>query len=774
MTDDALRSITQSCGFNCGSRCHLRLHVIDDHVQWVETDQDPDTDELPQMRACLCGRAMGHWLNRPERLDVPLKRIGPRGTGQFTPISWEEALDEVAEQLKRIVTTYGNTAVFMPFGTGLEAADRVPFERLLNAYGGYLGFYSDYSCCQLQTAALSLFGDDGYTSGSSLDQLADADLVVLFGATPLETRRGGAAGGWQLTRLREQAQRRGQPFRVVSIDPRHTDTVRSANDIWIPIRPGTDAALVAAVIYELWNHHAIDEAFLRTACVGFFDDTLPAGTPPNASYEAYLTGRVDGVPKTPEWAASLVGCPPATIRRLAQLISEADRAFIAQGWGPQRSEQGEQTARAICLLAIASGHFGRAGTNSGVRPLLRPSSPARPASGENPVAAAIPAFLWPEAVRNGTAMTALAHGVKGADQLPSSVKMIISRGSNCLTNQHGDINALHHLLTDEALCEFIVVCDVVLNDSARYADIILPELALAERDNVVMAGNADTVGLIRLGSQWRSAAQRKDGWEIARLLAQRLGIDAAWDGEEAGARVLASQGVAAAHELGFSSVDVPKPGTERKAPLPPTGPAYEAFRANPVANPLPTASGKVEIYSSHIAELQRQGAFSPEEAVSPIPAYLPASEGPFSEPAERFPLQFITYHGHQGVHSNFTGLNIIESLVPRALLMNPCDGQGLGLENDQLVVVENDRGALVCPVRLTPRIMPGVVALPSGAWHDADMEGTRLDWGGCANTLTSLSPSPLGKGNTHNSCQVRVRALSSEEREEGRRRGRAL
>lgn len=109
--------------------------------------------------------------------------------------------------------------------------------------------------------------------------------------------------------------------------------------------------------------------------------------------------------------------------------------------------------------------------------------------------------------------------------------------------------------------------------------------------------------------------------------------------------------------------------------------------------------------------------------------------------------------------------------MPRALQVNPVDGAAFNVADGQAVVVESERGALVTHVHLTPRIMPGVVALPNGAWHDADMEGSRLDWGGCPNTLTSLRPSPIARGNGQNSCLVRLRPLTPAEQTEGRARG---
>lgn len=772
--------VSQSCGVNCGSCCQLRLHVRDGHIDWVESDLGADTDEMPQMRACLCGRAWGHWLHSPYRLDYPLRRVGPRGSGRFERISWDEALDEIAFHVKRITADFGPEAIFFPFASANLACGQSPLERAIDCYGGHLRLHSDYSSAQLQEAALALFGDDGYYSGSPLEAVADSDMLAMFGSSLFATRQGGAAGGHCLNNLRERAEADGRPFKVVSIDPRLTPEVQGADDQWIPLRPGTDAAFVAAVIHELLAAGLVDEALLRHHCVGFFEDTLPEGAPAHSSYSDYLLGLgPDGTEKTCAWAASITGCSAAVIQRFAHELALARAAFITQGWGPQRCEYGEQTARAICLLAVASGHFGRPGTNSGVREPLRPHIPTLPATRNNPVQAELPAFLWTETLKRGGINR--AQGLRGADALPFPIKMIVNHGGNCLTNQHASINATHDLLSDESLCEFIVVCDVMANDSARYGDIVLPELALGERANIVLAGYADHVSSLRRGEPWdHFTGERRDPWDIGRDLARRLGVLASFDeGGRSNEEVLAAQFESERQLFEESSKasdtenlsDLELQSSEVRAPRAPMPCAYEAFRADPAAHPLSTPSGKIEVYSPSLSQLAESAELPEGQVICPIPAYLPAAEGPSSPLAERFPLQLITFHGHQSVHSNFAQLEIMESVMPRALQMNPIDGAAWAVADGQPVVVENERGALIARVHLTPCIMPGVVALPNGAWHEADMTGSRLDWGGCANTLSSLRPSPIARGNTQNSCLVRVRALTAEECAEGRERG---
>lgn len=381
---DGSREVWQTCAVNCGSRCALRLRAREGEILWTETDCGDEEPGNLQMRACLRGRALRYWLGSPDRLNEPLRRVGPRGSGQFEPISWDEALDEIAERIRDTVAQWGNEAVLLPYATAIWSGSGSPFERLMNCYGGHLGIYGDYSCMQLQTACMSLYGDDGYYTGSLLSEASHADLVVFFGANPALTRMGGASGAHRLAQAREEAAREGRPFRVIAIDPCQSDAATGESDAWIPVRPGTDAAFVAGVAWVLITEGLADEEFLHRYCIGYDGATMPAGAPASESYRAYVLGEgPDGVAKTPQWAARITGCPSARIASFARELAGARRAFIMQGWGPQRTALGEQSARAICLLSLLTGNFGLPGTNSGARErLFRPVLPDDPVGGE--------------------------------------------------------------------------------------------------------------------------------------------------------------------------------------------------------------------------------------------------------------------------------------------------------------------------------------------------------------------------------------------------------
>ncbi|EIC1025721.1 molybdopterin-dependent oxidoreductase, partial [Salmonella enterica subsp. enterica serovar Typhi] len=243
----AEKAVWSSCTVNCGSRCLLRLHVKDDTVYWVESDTTGN-DEYGnhQVRACLRGRSIRRRMNHPDRLKYPMKRVGKRGEGKFERISWDEALDTIGDNLKRILKDYGNEAVHVLYGTGVDGGNitnsNVPY-RLMNACGGYLSRYGSYSTAQISAAMSYMFGGN---DGNSPDDIANTKLVVMFGNNPAETRMSG--GG--VTYYVEQARERSNA-RMIVIDPRYNDTAAGREDEWLPIRPGTDGALAAAIGWVL-------------------------------------------------------------------------------------------------------------------------------------------------------------------------------------------------------------------------------------------------------------------------------------------------------------------------------------------------------------------------------------------------------------------------------------------------------------------------------------------------------------------------------------------
>ena len=499
------------CNVNCGGCCVFQWHSRDGKIVYMESDNTGD-DAL-QARACLRGRSMRRWLNHPDRLTKPMKRVGKRGEGKFEEISWDEAIDTIASELKRVIDTYGNEAIYKIYGSGMYSATGNPSSRLLNVLGGCLGGMYDYSTNMLSAALPFLYGEDcgpydNVFASSMTEAELHSDLVVMFGNSPAETRMGGANIVWDFARVREAVKERGG--RIVNIDYRLNESSSGHPDEWLPIRPGTDAALASAIAHEWVVNDQIDLEFLHTYCVGYDEETMPESAKgQNKSYRAYLMGEgYDMVEKTPEWAAPITQIPADTIRALANEIAAAEAPFIMQGWGPQRHTNGEDTSRAICMLPILIGKIGLPGTNTGQReaePAVALVGGLPSLSDKSTVEAAIPVYQWLNAVDHGEEMTATNAGVSGVDKLSCGIKFIWSYAGNCITNQHGDINKVHDILQDESKCEFILVWDTVMTDSAKYADILLPDAMRAEQLNMYTNGYTEYYAGVTVGGPAQEA-----------------------------------------------------------------------------------------------------------------------------------------------------------------------------------------------------------------------------------------------------------------------------
>ncbi len=199
--------------------------------------------------------------------------------------------------------------------------------------------------------------------------------------------------------------------------------------------------------------------------------------------------------KTPQWASQITGIPEDRIIKLAREIGTAKPAYICQGWGPQRQANGELTARAIAMLPILTGNVGISGGNSGARESTYTITIERLPVLDNPVKTSISCFSWTDAIDHGPQMTAIRDGVRGKDKLDVPIKFIWNYAGNTLVNQHSDINKTHEILEDQSKCEMIVVIENFMTSSAKYADILLPDLMTVEQEDIIPNDYAGNMGI---------------------------------------------------------------------------------------------------------------------------------------------------------------------------------------------------------------------------------------------------------------------------------------
>jgi anaerobic dimethyl sulfoxide reductase subunit A len=739
---------------NCGGRCLLIAHMQDGKIVRLETDDRPDSLAAPQLRACPRGRAYLRRQYHPDRLKYPLKRVGRRGEAKFERISWDEALDTLAGELLRVRGMYGNSALFIPYGTGSynQLNGSHVARRLMNLLGGCLGIYNSYSWAAINAATPTVYGT--LTTGNQRQDWLNAKCILMWGWNPAEMRDG--TNSEYFVKL---ARRNGA--RVVCIDPRMSMSATALADEWIPIRPGTDAAMMSAMAYVMISEGLYDAEFVSAHCVGFDETQMPLGAEAEESYRDYILGVRDGIPKTPEWAEAITAVPGDTIARIAREYASLKPGVLYQGYGMQRRAYGEQVVRAGCTLAAMTGNLGVAGGWASGLGLQAPDGgpfwTVFP-TGENPVGASIPVFLWSEAVLHGKGM-GVEHGVIGKDSLDNDIKLIYAVASNALINQHADVNRSAEILKDESKVEFIAVQDQFLTPTGRFADLLLPACTQFETWGLEDGWKyGDEV--ILMPQLVEPLGESKSDYRICAELAERLGIEAAFtEGRDERAWVewileryretrfpdLPTLDEFEASNLGVYALPVTKPAI-----------AFEDFRLDPEECPLDTPSGKIEIFSKALRDLEQ-----PEE-IPPIPKYIQEWESPFGPEAEDYPLQAIGHHYMGRVHSIHDNVDWLREAFPQRVFMNILDAQERGIGDGDLVRVYNGRGEIVLPCRVTERIMPGVVDVPQGAWWAPDEEGA--DHSGSVNTLTSARWTPLAFGTAQHTIMVEVKRTNARRR----------
>lgn len=713
--------VTSTCAHNCGGRCVVNAHVRDGRIVKISTDPRRWTPEMPPLHACVRGFGAAERVNHPDRLLHPLRRVGPRGGGRFERISWDEALDEVAGQLRRVRDTYGPAAILDCSYSGSTAMlhNKMSVRRLLHMFGGCTELWSNVSC-EAEVFALR------HTYGASVDHKAagreptdyvNSKLIVMWGWSP-----GDGHFGTGTMQYLKWAKARG--VRFISVDPRRTSSSVQLADEHVSIRPSTDAAMLIAMAQVIVAEGLHDQAFLDRHVLGFDEAHLPPGAPPGASYRSYLLGLEDGVVKSPRWAEPITGVPAATVRRLAIEFASSKPAALHCGYAPGRTRYGEQFHRAAFALAAITGNVGIPGGSSGSSNGATGYGLKKLGAGPNPSGARVATTLMADL---------LARGRAGG--YPADVKLIYSACGD-LFNQLPNVNKTVAALDD---VEFIVVHDHFVTPTARYADVLLPATTFWERNDMHAPWAGAGHYAIFMKQAIAPMGECRNDLDICTDIAGRLGIVGYNDKSELDwLRELADG----------SPIDDFATFSERglaRLPAPEDAVAFAAQVRDPERHAFSTPSGKIEIYSTTLATKPDVYGLGPVPA---IPMWIPAVE-----PDPAHPLMLISPKSRARTHSTHDNQEILSRADRQDVWMHPDDAAARGIADGQRVRVFNDRGATVLPVRVTDRIAPGVVSIKEGAWFTPDASGQ--DTRGCANVLIEDSSSPAG-ASAYNSTLVEV------------------
>jgi anaerobic dimethyl sulfoxide reductase subunit A len=682
-----IQTLPTFCGKDCGGdACPLLATVENGRVTRVVNN--PAGGKY--LKGCTRGFGLPLETYAPNRILHPLMRVGERGSGQFRKASWDEALDFTAQKLQEIRARYGSTAVLNASSAGSLGALHATWAllaRFMSLYGGCTDLTGGYSNAAASFVLPFLFGRDWTRSGFDASTMQYAEIIILWGANLLETRQ-----GVDVPQRLVEARKRGA--QVVVIDPRRTATVKHTASWWLPCKPGTDAALMLAVLYVLLTENLADRAFIQSHSSGF--DQL----------EAYILGT-DGEARSPQWAESICGIPADEIVRFARAYAAAKPAMLFPGYSIQRVFAGEESYRLSVALQIATGNFGMRGGSTGSMNTLLP--PIKVGQLPVPPCTNIPevrSTSWPDAVLEGR-----------AGGYPSDIHAIYIMGSNLL-NQGAEIRKS---ITAFEKVDFVVSHELFLTPSARWSDVVFPAASALEVEDI--------------GIPWQGYYLAYKPQVVPPLGEARSDYDALCDlSARMGFGDEFSQGRTASDWIDQFIRDSEIPDVEefRRTgiyyPPDPERPGLADFSADPTRYPLDTPSGKVEIASQR---------YQQETGFPAIPTW---QEPPQSE---RYPLILITPKSPYRTHSQGSSIPEIRQRKEHTLEIHPRDAVQRGISQGERVYLYNDQGVSEVTAQFSDDLTPGVVCLLEGIWVEMDELG--IDRAGSTNIITSTAGTQPGR-----------------------------
>jgi anaerobic dimethyl sulfoxide reductase subunit A len=675
-----MRTTPFFCGKDCGGNaCPLLATVEDGRVTRVVNNPAGGR----YIKGCTRGFSLPLEQNAPDRILTPLIRTGPRGSGKFREATWEEALRLTADRLSEIRARHGPSIVMRRASAGVTGAlhgTPALLARFMNLFGGSTVLTGNYSYGAAQFILPYVLGDEWKVSGFDSANMQHAEMIILWGANVLETRQGP-----EVPQHLIEAKKRGA--QIVSIEPRRSATVAHAATWWISCRPGTDAALMLAVLHVLLTEELADRPFIQSHSTGF--DQL----------ERYVLGGDDAWARSPAWAERICGVSAQEIVRFARAYAAARPALLFPGYSIQRVFAGEEPYRLAVALQVATGNFGRRGGSTGSINAMLPAPRIRrlPVPDIEPQPS-VPVVRWPDAILEGR-----------AGGYPSDIRALYNLGSNFL-NQGSDIRK--NMAAFERL-DFAVTHEVFLTPTARHCDVIFPTATAFEKEDVGIPWTGNW--LLYKPQVVPPAGQARNDYDVLRDLADRLGFGPDFSegrsAEEWVQDFIDQSEIADAAE--FRRTGIYMASDQERVGL-------AEFTADPDRYPLSTPSGRIEISSEKYAR---------ETGFPAIPTWQAAPD------SERYPLQLITPKSPHRTHSQGSNIPELRERDPHALSMHPVDAALREVFDGDLVVLSSAQGRMRVQVRLSGDLMPGVVSLPEGIWVDLDAEG--VDIGGAANTLTS-------------------------------------
>ncbi len=719
----------------------------------AEWDRDPSPIGQSMVEGITARARIRRPAIRAGYLRDPLGGGAGRGREPFVEVPWDEALDLTAAALRRVIEEHGNSAIFGG-SYGWSSAGRFhhapgQLHRFLNLLGGYTYHADTYSLGAGRVLLPHLLGPMDsmqltHTAWSNLQR--HCKLFVAFGGIPLKNTQvssGGAQDHVARDAIHAMAAAGAQ---FVNVSPLRGD-LEAEGCAWLPIRPNTDTALMLGLAHVLLSERLYDSAFLARCTVGA------------ERVRDYVLGVQDGVPKDPRWAAAITGIDTEQIVTLARRMA-SHRTMLNVAWSLQRAQGGEQPFWMGVTLAALLGQIGLPGGGVGlgygsmnmIGAGNRGFSGPRLPQGRNPVRSFIPVARIADMLLN----PGETIDYDGQRLTYPDIRLIYWAGGNAF-HHHQDLNRLMRAWQRP---ETIVVQEQFWTAQARRADVVLPATTALERDDIGSA--AGERFLIAMKRAVAPVGEARDDHAILAALGARLGVaDAFTEGRDTMGwlRHMYEESRGRAEAAGIELPEFEHFWEMGKFEMPP--PEREIvmlrdFRADPDAAPLPTPSGRIELFSETIAGFGY--ADCPGHAVWRAPTeYLGAVR------ARDYPLHLVSNQPRTRLHGQYdhgavSRASKIEGREP--LTMHPADAAARGLTDGSAVRVFNDRGAFLAGLAVSGGVREGVVVIATGAWFDQDVAANGDDATerhGNPNTVTlDVGSSSLAQGCSAQSALVEI------------------
>lgn len=654
LADSDTRIVRGACPHDCPDTCATLTTVQGGRATRIAGDPDH-----PFTSGFLCAK-VNRYLERTyhkDRLLHPLKRVGRKGTGAFVRVSWDEAIDEIAERLKAIAASPDGPQSILPY-----------------SYAGTMGlvqgssmdrrFFHLLGASKLDRTICSMAGTVGMrmTIGANLgadgEGIPQSDLVLLWGTNTLTSNP-------HLWPFITEARKNGA--RVLAIDPIKTRTAEQCDE-WLAIRPGTDAALALAMMHVIFAEGLEDQDYLDRYTLG----------------ADQLRERVREYP--PERVTTITGLPAERIVELGREFGRSKAAFIRVNYGLQRHYGGGMAVRTIACLPAVTGHWRRAG--GGVQLSTSATFAFNKAAIERPDLS--PPVRTINMIRLGDALGMPDAGVGGPP-----VKALVVYNSNP-ADVAPDRNAVIRGLMRDDL--FTVVLEHFQTGTADYADFVLPATTQLEHWDLHYAYGHLYASLNKPAIE--PLGEAKPNSEIFRLIGKRMGLDhPSLDDDDV---TLIKQSLDSQHdrmrgvtfdaleEHGWVRLNVPRP--------------YLPY----AEGNFPSPSGKCELYSARLGAM----------GIDPLPTYTPPLELPETAPelAKKYPLVLISSPRHYFLNTTFVNIESLRKNAEPECVLHVNDAERRRIAEGARVVVYNDRGEFTAIARVNESVREGVTWAPSIWW----------------------------------------------------------